>query len=201
MRATPWLLAIIIFYGAATAWPRGASWDAAVFLGVLERSPSVLPSSVVPAAALALLADERCRSIGGCALSLCSASAQTDPRLEILARTSILAGGLGADTTLRAPDLRPGAVPCDVAGLVSLSGRARARTATGLALLSLTPSPRPSGVAPPSSMGRGPLADDGAGPFHGDGGRAGRVVVPHALRVERLGVGPDGGRQLLGVHV
>ena len=58
----------------------------AVFLGpraVWGRSPSVLPSSVVPAAALALLAVDRCRSIGVCALSLCSASAQTDPRLEL----------------------------------------------------------------------------------------------------------------------
>ena len=71
----------------------GASWDCSVFGAVLGRSPSVLPSSVLPAAALALLADDRCRSIGVCALSLCSASAQTDPRLEILARTSLLAGG------------------------------------------------------------------------------------------------------------
>ena len=100
-----------------------------------------------------------------------------------------------------ATGLRLGAVQGDAAGLVFLSGRARSRTATGLALLSLTPSTRHSGVAPSSSMRRGPLADDGAGPFHGDGRTTRSVVVPHALLVERLGVGPDGGRQLLGVHV
>ena len=56
-----------------------------MFLGPragVGRSPSVLQSSVGPAAALALHADDLCRSIGLCALSLCSASAQTDPRLE-----------------------------------------------------------------------------------------------------------------------
>ena len=73
----------------------GASWDCSVFGAVLGRSPSVLPSSVLPAAALALLADDRCRSIGVCALSLCSASAQTDPRLErsMLASYGVRASG------------------------------------------------------------------------------------------------------------
>ena len=98
-----------------------------------------------------------------------------------------------------ATGLRLGAVQGDAAGLVSLSGRARSRTATGLALLSLTPSTL--GVAPPSSMRRGPLADDGSRPFHGDGRTTRSVVVPHALRMERLGVRLDGRRQLLGVHV
>ena len=65
--------------------------------------------------------------------------------------------------------------------LVFLSGRARSRTATGLAPLSLTPPTRHSGVAPPSSMRGGPLADDGARPFHGDGRTTRSVVVPHAL--------------------
>ncbi len=41
------------------------------------RSPFVRWSSAGLGAALALLADDRCRSIGVCALSLCSASAQT----------------------------------------------------------------------------------------------------------------------------
>ena len=81
-----WLLAIIINLrrgDGVAAW--SVLGGCAVFLGPradLGRSPSVLPSSVVPVAALALLADDRCRSIGVCALSLCSASAQTDPRLE-----------------------------------------------------------------------------------------------------------------------
>ena len=100
-----------------------------------------------------------------------------------------------------ATGLRLGAVQGDAAGLVFLSGRARSRTATRLALLSLTPSTCPSGVAPPGSMRRGPLADDGPRPFHRDRGTTRRVVVPHALWMERLGVRLDGRRQLLRVHV
>ena len=59
------------------------------------RSPFVRRSSAGLGAALALLADDRCRSIGVCALSLCSASAQTDPRLvrRMLASYGVRASG------------------------------------------------------------------------------------------------------------
>ena len=123
-----------------------ASWEQCSVLGAqVSGTQPFGPSGVAAgtAAALALLADDRCRSMGACALSLCSASAQTTLGQAARApRGGRARGRAAARPTGGAAIMSRG----HRESAVFLSGRARFDdTATGAASKSNAASTSPSG--------------------------------------------------------